>query len=241
MPIGSEYELAMKSTDWKTVDIPHDWLIYQAKDLYKTSTGWYRRTFDHRKKPSVRAAIRFDGVYMDSRVYVNGTLAGEWKYGYSTFEFDITDLLNDGENLIAVRVDHRSPNSRWYSGAGIYRNVWFKEYNECHIVSDGIYISSDIDGNVTVSAETERPENVPVSELSIRMAIRDGEKISAIRIYIRSYANLSAAARQLNGRKSVSASKKRNLPPIRDFSSTADTSNSTVAANITTSAHLERL
>ncbi len=179
MPIGSEYELAMKSTDWKTVDIPHDWLIYQAKDLYKTSTGWYRRTFDHRKKPSVRAAIRFDGVYMDSRVYVNGTLAGEWKYGYSTFEFDITDLLNDGENLIAVRVDHRSPNSRWYSGAGIYRNVWFKEYNECHIVSDGIYISSDIDGNVTVSAETERPENVPVSELSIRMAIRDGEKILA--------------------------------------------------------------
>ena len=57
--------------------------------------------------------LRFEGVYMDSRVYVNGKLAGEWKYGYTTFGFDITELLREGANLIAVRVDHREPNSRW--------------------------------------------------------------------------------------------------------------------------------
>ena len=83
---------------------------------------------------------------MDSHVYVNGTLAGEWKYGYSTFEFDITELLKEGENLITVRVDYREPNSRWYSGAGIYRRVWLKTYPACHLVTDGIYISTDING-----------------------------------------------------------------------------------------------
>ncbi len=175
-PIDTEYS---ENLDWKRVDIPHDWLIYQVKNLYETSTGWYRKSFEYSKKPSCRAAVRFEGVYMDSSVYVNGTLAGDWKYGYSTFEFDITDLLKDGENLITVRVNYCSPNSRWYSGAGIYRNVYFKEYNECHIVSDGVYVSSDIDGNVTVSAEAERPGNIPVSELSLRMAIMDGDKVLA--------------------------------------------------------------
>ena len=175
-PIETPYS---ENLNWKRVDIPHDRLIYQVKDLYETFTGWYRKSFEYSKKPSCRAAVRFEGVYMDSSVYVNGTLAGDWKYGYSTFEFDITDLLKDGENLITVRVNYRSPNSRWYSGAGIYRNVYFKEYSECHIVSDGVYISSDIDGNVTISAEAERPENIPVSELSLHMAIMDGEKILA--------------------------------------------------------------
>lgn len=149
-PIDTEYSDA---SGWKNVDIPHDWLIYNTNDLYETSTGWYRRKLAYRKIEDMRAAVRFEGVYMDCKVYVNGNLAGEWKYGYSTFEFDITELLFDGENELSVRVDYRSPNSRWYLGAGIYRKVLFKEYPECHLVSDGIYISGDIDGNVTVSCE----------------------------------------------------------------------------------------
>lgn len=152
-PIGTEYS---DNLDWKSVDLPHDWLICQTEDLYETSTGWYRKTLEYTKKEGIRTALRFGGVYMDSRLYVNGELAFEWKYGYSTFEADITDFLRDGENLISVRVDHRSPNSRWYSGAGIFRKVYLKEYPECHIASDGVYISADIDGNVTLSAEVIR-------------------------------------------------------------------------------------
>lgn len=131
-PIDTPYNAA---ADWRRVDIPHDWLIGQVKNLYETSTGWYRRVLQYEKRDGIRTALRFEGVYTDSRVYVNGELAGKWKYGYSTFEFDITDLLRNGENLIAVRADYRSPNSRWYSGAGIYRRVWLKEYPDCHLVS----------------------------------------------------------------------------------------------------------
>lgn len=127
---------------WNDVDLPHDWLIYNAKDLYETSEGWYQRNLTHTKEEGVRIALRFEGVYMDSTLFVNDKEVGEWKYGYSTFEFDITDYLVDGENDIKVRVVHESPNSRWYSGAGIYRSVWLKTMNEDHFVSDGIYIST---------------------------------------------------------------------------------------------------
>ncbi len=174
-PIGTEYA---EAKGFMRVDIPHDWLIYDTKNLYETSTGWYRRTLDY-KKSEDRVALRFEGVYMDSYVYVNGALAGEWKYGYSTFEFDITDLLKDGENLITVRVDHREPNSRWYSGAGIYRRVWLKTYPACHLVTDGIYISAYIDGKVTVTTEAARPEGIPVAELSVRHSVMDGERVLA--------------------------------------------------------------
>ncbi|MGN0666112.1 MAG: glycoside hydrolase family 2 TIM barrel-domain containing protein [Huintestinicola sp.] len=171
-PIGTEYS---DSLSWQSVDIPHDWLIYNTKDLYETSTGWYRRRYFHTPDGN-RTSLRFEGVYMDSRVYVNGVQACEWKYGYSTFETDITDLLHEGDNLITVRVDYREPNSRWYSGAGIYRRVWLKKYPECHITADGVYITADIGGNVTVTAETERPEGVSPSELIVRNIIMDGDK-----------------------------------------------------------------
>ncbi|MBR4225090.1 MAG: DUF4982 domain-containing protein, partial [Oscillospiraceae bacterium] len=165
-PIDTVYE---DVSGWHKVDIPHDWLIYQTEDLYETSTGWYRRTFTART--GVRTAVRFDGVYMDSRIYVNGELAGEWKYGYSTFEIDITDFLHEGENLIAVRVDYRCPNTRWYSGAGIFRNVWYKEYEDIHIVPDGIYISAHADGTAEVTVECERPEDVGVDGQELTVSI----------------------------------------------------------------------
>ncbi|MCI7767787.1 MAG: DUF4982 domain-containing protein [Oscillospiraceae bacterium] len=173
-PLGTEYSEALS---WKSVDIPHDWLIYDTKNLYETSTGWYRKRYTCTPEPGMCTALRFEGVYMDSKVYVNGKLAGEWKYGYSTFEFDITELLKDGENLITVRVDHQSPNSRWYSGAGIYRKVILKKYPESHILSDGIYISADVSGSVTITAESARPKGAPVAGLEVRETIFDGEKV----------------------------------------------------------------
>lgn len=168
-PIGTEYS---ENLDWKKVDLPHDYLIYDTLNLYETSTGWYRRRLDY-KPQGRRTAIRFDGVYMDTKVYVNGTLAGEWKYGYTPFEFDITDLLKEGQNLLAVCVNYRSPNSRWYSGAGIYRKVWLKEYNDIHITNDGVYISAAADGTIQATIEIERPKDAKIDGLSVRTTILD--------------------------------------------------------------------
>ena len=173
-PADTPYEGA---ADWKRADLPHDWLIYDTKDLYRTSTGWYRRKYVH-ENDGLRTVLRFDGVYMDSRVYVNGVQAFEWKNGYTTFDADITDYLREGENLVAVRVDHRAPNSRWYSGAGIYRNVWLCRYPDIHILPDGVYISAD--RKVTVTVETERPANVTVDGLTVRTSVMDGGKELAV-------------------------------------------------------------
>ncbi len=142
-PFGTGLEeLSAYEGKFERVDLPHDWLIYDTLNLYETSTGWYRKKFTVKKDAEKVYSIRFDGVYMDSKVYINGTLLGEWKYGYSTFEFDMTNLLKDGENTVMVRIDHHEPNSRWYSGAGIFRNVWFKEVPVVHLTSDGVYIAT---------------------------------------------------------------------------------------------------
>ena len=126
---------------FEPVGLPHDWLIYDTQNLYDNSIGWYRKSFNY-SKSSQRLLLYFDGVYMDSSLYVNGKLIGCWKYGYSSFEYDITDALNEGVNEIIVKVVHQSPNSRWYSGAGIYRNVWLKTRAKNHIVTDGVYVST---------------------------------------------------------------------------------------------------
>ena len=166
-PVGTEYS---DSFEWQQVDIPHDWLIYDTKDLYKNSTGWYRRRFTV-PNDGRRTSVRFEGVYMDSRVYVNGKPAGEWKYGYTTFELDITDLLCEGENELTVRVDHRCPNSRWYSGAGIYRKVWLNRYENTHILPDGIYAVAEPGGKVTVVTEAARSLTEAVEGLTVRAAV----------------------------------------------------------------------
>ncbi|MGO4532756.1 glycoside hydrolase family 2 TIM barrel-domain containing protein [Paenibacillus sp. 2TAF8] len=126
---------------FEAVEFPHDWLIYNTLDLYENSIGWYRKTFEYTKDEQQQVLLCFDGVYMDSSVYVNGHFVGEWKYGYSAFEHEITNALVDGDNEILVKVVHQSPNSRWYSGAGIYRNVWLKTRSRNHIETDGIYVS----------------------------------------------------------------------------------------------------
>ena len=126
--------------EFQPVDLPHDWLIYNTLSLYESSIGWYRKRFVAPKARQV--LLYFDGVYMDSTVYVNQQLVGEWKYGYSSFEHDLTGALREGENEILVKVVHQSPNSRWYSGAGIYRNVWLKTRGENYIETHGVYIST---------------------------------------------------------------------------------------------------
>ena len=150
---------------FESVDIPHDWLIYNTLELYEDSIGWYCKEFTYNKK-SDQTLICFDGVYMDSTLYINGEFAGEWKYGYSSFEHDVTQFLEEGTNEILLKVVHQSPNSRWYSGAGIYRNVWLKTRNNNHIVTNGIYITTKNNGSkweVEVDTEINLDTDVLIS------------------------------------------------------------------------------
>lgn len=134
-------EVKERLDEFKSVQIPHDWLIYDSEDLYRNGRGWYERDLTiHDKKG--KYFLEFDGVYMDSAVYVNDEKICEWKNGYSAFECDITDQIREGLNRIFVSVTHIAPNSRWYSGAGIYRNVHIRNTGETYIARDGVYVST---------------------------------------------------------------------------------------------------
>lgn len=164
---------------FEAVDLPHDWLIYNTLDLYENSIGWYRKRF-RAELDGREFMLAFDGVYMDSEVYVNNTLVGEWKYGYSFFEHSLMSALVDGDNEIIVKVKYQSPNSRWYSGAGIYRNVWLKTRGSSHIVTDGVYVTTKAKGSAwTVEAETELVVTEPLRlthelyDAGVRVAVCD--------------------------------------------------------------------
>ena len=147
---------------WRKLSLPHDWAI--EGDFYAGNpsgagggalpggVGWYRKTFSIPLTPSQNGGtscfIEFDGVYMNSTVYVNGQKVGFRPYGYSSFEYDITDYLKKGENVIAVRVDNSDqPNSRWYSGCGIYRHVWLTQTEHTHVAHWGTYVTSSLSKN----------------------------------------------------------------------------------------------
>ncbi len=168
-------EVQCKLQLFEPVTLPHDWLIYNSRDLYETSSGWYKKEFDLTSNEGLFYSVRFEGVYMDTTVYVNGSWAGEWKYGYSTFEIDVTKHLIIGTNTILVKVCYQAPNSRWYSGAGIYRNVWWIQKEKNHIPSDGIYVHiNGKEGKYNVEVETElRLEEKCV----IKHSIFDGERL----------------------------------------------------------------
>ncbi|MDR2931972.1 MAG: DUF4982 domain-containing protein [Oscillospiraceae bacterium] len=153
--LGSAYPT--DGAGFSPVELPHDWLIDDARNLYETGEGWYRKSFEPGGIGDGHVHLRFEGVYMDCTVYINAVEAFEWKYGYSTFEFDMTPFLKPGVNDITVRVVFQAPNARWYSGAGIYRNVWLIRYPKRHIAPDGVYISPvrGADGVWTVDVDTE--------------------------------------------------------------------------------------
>ena len=124
---------AFNDSTWEQVNLPHDYSIEQeySKSMEAESgylpggTGWYRKNFTLDESTAGKEIrIDFGGVYMNSTVWVNGHEVGTHPYGYTPFSFDITDYVNVGEeNVIAVKVNHQTPSSRWYSGSGIYRSV----------------------------------------------------------------------------------------------------------------------
>ena len=117
---------------WRKLDLPHDWAIEGDFSPSNPSgagggalpggIGWYRKHFSVRNLTDKRFFVEFDGVYMNATVYLNGHKLGTRPYGYSSFEYELSPFLKEGDNVIAVKVDNSDqPNSRWYSGCGIYR------------------------------------------------------------------------------------------------------------------------
>ena len=160
---------------WRKLDVPHDWAI--EGDFYAGNpsgagggalpggVGWYRKHFDISSFSPLTSHlyIEFDGVYMNSTVYINGQKVGFRPYGYSSFEYDITPYVHEGQNVVAVRVDNSDqPNSRWYSGCGIYRHVWLTKTNPIHVKLWGVYVH---DGKVDVDYENPTKQKVTVKNV----------------------------------------------------------------------------
>ena len=143
-------------SSWRRLNLPHDWAIegdFSRENPSGTGggalpggMGWYRKTFTADKADEgLRFYIDFDGVYMNSTVYINGHELGTRPYGYISFSYDLTPYIQWGaENVLAVRVDNaEQPNSRWYSGCGIYRNVWLRKLQPVHVAQWGTHVTAD--------------------------------------------------------------------------------------------------
>lgn len=139
-------------SDWRQLELPHDWAVegdFSPENPSGTGggalpggIGWYRKTFFAPAEEAERVwRLDFDGVYMNAEVFVNGVSLGVRPYGYISFGYDISPLLKwDAENVVAVRVDNsEQPNSRWYSGCGIYRNVWLTRTGKVRVAPYGIF------------------------------------------------------------------------------------------------------
>jgi beta-galactosidase len=153
-PRGAEAR-AFADGSWRTVNLPHDWSIEGAPDknnptgsgggFFPAGTGWYRKTFSAPPEwKQKRVSVEFDGVYRDATVYLNGRKLGTHPYGYTSFSFDLTpDLDFSGRNVLAVRVDNSAqPNSRWYSGSGIYRHVRVVVTDPTHVAHWGVFVTT---------------------------------------------------------------------------------------------------
>ena len=139
--------------EWRILDLPHDWSIEGSFKPDNPATnsgaslpggiGWYRKSFNVNETLLKHRFIVFDGVYMNSTVWINGHRLGNRPFGYSTFQYDLTPFILQGENVIAVKVDNSlQPNSRWYSGSGIYRHVWLTTTSPVHVSQWGTYITT---------------------------------------------------------------------------------------------------
>lgn len=178
-PTGAE-EVTYMGNRWCKVDLPHDWSIEDLPNQLPDSisgpftkasiggtatgftvggTGWYRKKFRLSKTGQAeKVSIYFDGVYMNSDVWLNGHHLGNHPYGFTGFYYDLTPFLKPagGENVLAVRVRNEGKNSRWYAGSGIYRHVWLLQTGPVHIAPWGIAITTpDVaDDKATVTLKT---------------------------------------------------------------------------------------
>ena len=207
---SKSFEVDFDDSKWESVRVPHDWAIYgpfdKNNDIHRmaivqdgqkeaiehygrtgglpfTGVGWYRNSFSVPEfQNGKKVTIKFDGAMSNARVYVNGKEAGFWPYGYNTFHFDVTDLINkDGKgNTLVVRLENFEEGSRWYPGAGLYRNVHVITTNENHIPVWGTYVTTpevnDDFARVKVRTKIEQSDDISKSIiLKLKTTIIDPE------------------------------------------------------------------
>lgn len=159
---------AFNDNRWRNIDLPHDWSVKgQLSPTLASATGylpggiaWYRKTLNvPQDKQGEKVYLYFEGVYNRSEVFINGQLLGKRPNGYISFMYDATPYIKYGQdNVIAVRVDHsKSADSRWYTGSGIYRNVWAIYAHPVHIAQWGVYTypKAVAKNNATLGIEVE--------------------------------------------------------------------------------------
>ena len=185
----------------QTIDLPHDWDIFEGPNSGKGATGtgggWFEAgTGEYRKEFRVESLelrdklvkLHFEGVYQKAEVYVNGQKAGQHHYGYTPFTVDVTKFLNNDkrENEVVVKVDNsEQPNCRWYSGSGIYRHVWLETMPALHIAENGVFVTTPevsadkakVQVEVTVQNESQVDRNatVVVGSAQLMVAVKAGE------------------------------------------------------------------
>jgi len=185
----------------QSVDLPHDWDIFEGPNAGKGATGtgggWFEAgKGEYRKKFRVESLelrdklvkLHFEGVYQKAEVYVNGQKAGQHHYGYTPFTMDVTPYLykDKRENEVVVKVDNsEQPNCRWYSGSGIYRHVWLETMPTLHIAENGIFITTpevnadkaqvQVDVTVQNESQADRNASVVVGSAQLMVAVKAGE------------------------------------------------------------------
>jgi len=181
---------SVNDNSWRSLDLPHDWAIEGPfSDTLENNTGllpwkgigWYRKHFtigdnDNGK----RIYVDIDGAMANAKVWLNGKYVGEWPYGYTSFRLDLTPYIITGkENIIAVRLDTKNWDSRWYPGAGLYRNVWLVKTSQLHISNNGVFCTTpEIKkerGILSVQAEIEShlKEPAPVTVKALVYKLND--------------------------------------------------------------------
>lgn len=171
---------------WRKLDLPHDWSVEgQLSPSLASCTGylpggigWYRKHFQVTDK-AARHYIYFEGAYNRSEVYLNGHLLGKRPNGYISFMYDMTPYLKEGDNVLAVRIDHsRYADSRWYTGSGIYRDVWMISAPDIHFAQWGIgwHATSLTDKQAVVAVDMEVEKHVKAAgALEVSAALYDAD------------------------------------------------------------------
>jgi beta-galactosidase len=153
---GSDVQYVKPGFDdsaWEAVNLPHDWAIkgpFNAPGvsggmgrLPSNGVGWYRKSVTFAAQDLAKTIfLDIDGAQSYSAVWLNGNLVGGWPYGYNGFRLDLTPYAKEGANQLAIRLDNAFDNSRWYPGAGIYRNVWLVKVNPVHVRQYGTYVTT---------------------------------------------------------------------------------------------------
>lgn len=187
---------------WQQVVLPHDWSVKgrlspdnaSGTGYLPAGIGWYRKTFDGKQVSAAQVYLYFEGVYNRSSVWLNGHLLGERPNGYISFMYDLTPWLNrDGENVLAVRVDHsRIADSRFYTGSGIYRDVWLVQAGDVHFAQWGVgYQAKSLTDKQAVVAVDAAIEGLGARRAQLRLTLRSAEGAVVAKSTVRAAASQS--------------------------------------------------